>query len=192
MKRERRGERERGRRKRGRRSPRFLFVASGRRKRPSSFFSPLLRPQPPRRIMYLDPAFFATITPISSLATSLFLSRSLPRILRLVLRSAREARVLPVPIVSCMINDRVDLSPAPTAYASFRVFDGSIDREGGAAKFERRTRRHLWVWFEKNSGNGNNVCELSDGISLHNLKNSENFSDNLYKVCSIKCDKLWY
>lgn len=34
---------------------------------------------------------------------------------------AREARVLPVPIVSCMINDRVDLSPSPAAYASFRA-----------------------------------------------------------------------
>lgn len=191
MKRERRGERERGRRKRGRRSPRFLFVASGRRKRPSSFFPPFFA----RSLLAVlciwtprssQPSRRSPPSPLHSL------SRSLPRILRLVLRSARKARVLPVPIVSCMINDRVDLSPAPTAYASFRAFDGSIDREGGAAKFERRTRRHLWVWFEKNSRNGNNVCELSDGISLHNLKNSENFSDNLYKVCSIKCDKLWY
>lgn len=37
----------------------------------------------------------------------------------------------------------------------------SIDREGGAAKFERRTRRHLRIWFEENSGNGNHVCELN-------------------------------
>lgn len=66
-------------------------------------------------------------SPPLSLAPSLL-------ILRLVLRSAREARVLPVPIVSCMINDRVDLSPSPAAYASFRALDASIDREGGGCE----------------------------------------------------------
>lgn len=104
-----------------------LYVGT---KKATSFFS-LLRPRPPRRIMYLDPRSSQSSrsppSPPLSLAPTLL-------ILRLVLRSAREARVLPVPIVSCMINDRVDLSPSPAAYASFRALDGSIDREGGAVK----------------------------------------------------------
>lgn len=63
----------------------------------------LFVPGVPRRIMYLDPLFSRSPSRLSSLSLSLSMVvvRSAPR---LVLQSAREARVLPVPIVSCMIN----------------------------------------------------------------------------------------
>lgn len=128
------GRRERE-RKRGRHSPRSL-----RRDEESSllFFPALPAASSP---YYVSGPVLLPVIPISSLATSF--SRSLLLNLRLVLRSAREARVLPVPIVSCMINDRVDLSPSPTAYASFRALDGSIDREGGAAKLTENAGAYL-------------------------------------------------
>jgi len=68
--------------------------------------------------------------PLFLLSLSLSLSLSafplfFPSLLRLVLRRAREARVLPVPIVSYMINDCVNLSPTTAAYASFRWLDRS-------------------------------------------------------------------
>jgi len=120
------GERRERERKRGRHSPR-----SPRRDEESGllFFPPLPAAS---SLYYVSGPALLPVIPISSLVTSL--SRSLLLILRLVLWSAREARVLPVPIVSCMINDRVDLSLNLAAYASFRALDGSIDREEGAAK----------------------------------------------------------
>lgn len=136
-------------RKRGRRSspvpsPGRVSGTREERGRPPPFFplSLSLPPSPAASSPYYvsGPAFFP-----AGRSPPLSLPPTDP--LRLVLRSAREARVLPVPIVSCMINDRVDLSP--TAYASFRALDAAIDREGGAAKFERRTRRHLRYDFKK-------------------------------------------
>lgn len=141
----------RGREREKERPPLTPFSTSGRRKRPP-FFPSFAR----GRIMYLDPRSSQSSrsppSPPLSLAPPLL-------ILRLVLRSAREARVLPVPIVSCMINDRVDLSPSPAAYASFRALDGSIDREGGAAKLTENAGAYL-AWLKGNlkgrDKNGNN------------------------------------
>jgi len=132
-------------RKRDRHSPR-----SPRRDEESGllFFPPLPAAS---SLYYVSGPALLPVIPISSLATSLSLSlsRSLLLILRLVLRSAREARVLPVPIVSCMINDRVDLSLNLAAYASFRALDGSIDREEGAAKLMENAGAYL-AWLKKN------------------------------------------
>lgn len=113
-----------------------LYV--GTKKAASFFFPPLPAASSP---YYVSGPALLPVIPISSLATSF--SRSLLLMLRLVLRSAREARVLPVPIVSCMINDRVDLSPSPAAYASFRALDGSIDREGGAGSLTENAGAYL-------------------------------------------------
>lgn len=135
-----------------------LPPSSGRRKRPSSFFLPLplLRPRPPRRIMYLDPRSQPPRHLLSlaiSLSLSLSLSLAAHESFWLVLRSAREARVLPVPIVSCMINDRVWTSRRHRLH--IRLVSGPrwLDRSRGRrCEIRERTRRHLLpsVRFEKN------------------------------------------
>ena len=87
----------------GDRSPRWaltvcLRLHSGDR---GDFLFRLFVHTAPRRIMYLDPLFSSLFPPIVVVVVVVVVVRSAPR---LVLQSAREARVLPVPIVSCMIN----------------------------------------------------------------------------------------
>lgn len=90
------------------------------------------------------PSHHADLLPHS---LSLFLSRSLPEPSA---GFAERARSTCFASSYCFLYDkwlRGPLTGSPTAYASFRALDGSIDREGGAAKFERRTRRHgVAVW----------------------------------------------
>ena len=83
-----------------------------------------------------------SVSPLFTLPFSLSLSLSTPSLCllvvvrsapRLVLRSAREARVLPVPIVSCMINGSQNPSrrlgtASRTHVPPFQIFDPSIGR----------------------------------------------------------------